>query len=42
MANKLWLIVKPEKYETAKRIFKGVHLNIKNKGKRLLGAVVAT
>ena len=29
-ANKSWLIVKPEKYEAAKGIFKGTNLNITN------------
>ena len=32
-ANKSWLTVKPEKYETAKGIFKDTNLNITNKGK---------
>ena len=41
-ANKSWLIVKPEKYETAKVIFKDTNLNITNEGKRHLGAVVGT
>ena len=35
-ANKSWLIVKPEKYEAAKGIFKGVNLNITNEGKKHL------
>ena len=41
-ANKSWLIVKPEKYEAAKGIFKDTNLDITNEGKRHLGAVVAT
>ena len=41
-AKKSWLIVKPEKYETAKGIFKDTNLNITNEGKRHLGAVVGT
>ena len=41
-ANKSWLIVEPEKYETAKGIFKDTNLNITNKGKKHLGAVVGT
>ena len=41
-ANKSWLIVKSEKYETAKGIFKDTNLNITNEGKRHLGAVVGT
>ena len=39
-ANRSWLIVKPEKYETAKGIFKDTNLNITNAGKRNLGAAV--
>ena len=41
-ANRSWLIVKPEKYETAKGIFKDTNLNITNKGKKHLGAGVGT
>ena len=41
-ANKSWLTVKPEKYETAKGIFKDTNLNITNKGKWHLEAVVGT
>ena len=41
-ANKSWLIVKPEKYEAAKGIFKDTNLNITNEGKRYLGAVLVT
>ena len=37
-----WQIVKPEKYETAKGIFKDTNLKLTNKGKRHLGAVVGT
>ena len=40
--NKSWLIVKPEKYEAAKGIFKDTNLDITNEGKRHLGAVVDT
>ena len=40
--NKSWLIVNPEKYETAKGIFKDTNLNITNEGKRHLGAAVVT
>ena len=36
------LIVNPEKYETAKSIFKDTNLNINNEGKRHLGVVVGT
>ena len=39
-ANKAWLIVKPEKYETGKGTFKDINLNINNEDKRHLGAVV--
>ena len=38
-ANKSWLIVRPEKYET-KGIFKDTNLDITNEGKRYLGAVI--
>ena len=41
-ANKSWLIVKPDKYKTAKRIFKDTNLNITNESKRHLGTVVGT
>ena len=41
-ANKSWLIVKPEKYETSKGIFKDTNLNITNEGKRYLGVVLGT
>ena len=41
-ANKSWLIVKLEKYETAKGIFKDTNLNITNEGKRHLRSVVGT
>ena len=41
-ANRSWLIVKPEKYETAKGIFKDTNLDITNKGKKHLGAGVGT
>ena len=41
-ANKSWLFVKPEKYETVKDIFKDTNLNITNEGKRHPGAVVGT
>ena len=41
-AKNSWLIVKPEKYKTAKGIFKGTNFNITNGGKRHLGAVVGT
>ena len=41
-AKKSWLIVKPEKYETAKDVFKTTKLNITKEGKRHLGAVVGT
>lgn len=37
-----WLIVNPEKYETAKLILKDTKLNITDIGKRNLGAVVGT
>ena len=39
-SNKSWLIVKPEKYETAIGIFKDTNLNITNESKRHLGALV--
>ena len=39
-ANKSQLIVKPEKYETEKSIFKDINLNITNEGN--LGAEVGT
>ena len=41
-ANKSWLIVKPEKCETAKGIFQDTNLNITNEGKKHLGTVVGT
>ena len=41
-ASKSWLTVKPEKYGTAKGIFKDTNLNITNKDKRHLGTVVGT
>ena len=34
--------MKPEKYETAKDMFKDTNLNTTNEGKRHLGAVVGT
>ena len=39
-ANKSRLIVRPEKYETAKGIFKDTNLNTTNEGKRHFGVVV--
>ena len=39
-ANKSWLTVKPEKYGTAKGIFKDTNLNIINEDKRHYGTVV--
>ena len=41
-ASKSWLIVKPEYYEDAKRIFEGSGLNITVDGKRLLGANIGS
>ena len=41
-ASRSWLIAKPEKYETAKGIFRDTNLNITSKGKKHLGAVVGT
>ena len=41
-AKTLQLIVKPEKYETAKVIPKDTKSNITNEGKRHLGAAVGT
>ena len=40
--NKSWLIVKPEKYETAKGMFKDTNLNVTNESKRHLGSGVGT
>ena len=41
-ASKSWLIVKPEKYELAKSIFRETSINITIEGKRHLGAVIGS
>ncbi len=40
--SKSWLVVKPDKYELAKIIFKDTNIKITKDGKRHLGAVVGT
>ncbi|KAG1654807.1 Down syndrome cell adhesion molecule-like protein Dscam2 [Nymphon striatum] len=40
--SKSWLIVKPEKYELAKMIFKNTNINITSQGQRHLGAAIGS
>ena len=40
--DKSWLIVKPELYEEAKKIFSGTKINITTEGRKYLGGVIGT